>query len=225
VLYLSGCRAQAIADDLAAGTIGYLRTPRHGRRLDGIAVWAMDNGCFTGAYVGDEQYLAVLARLDAHRPRCLFVTVPDVVGDGPATLARFPTMAGRIRAAGWPVALVGQDGMTPEVIPWDGLDWLFLGGSTAWKLGPDARRLITEAHRRGKRVHVGRVNSGRRFAAFAALGCDTADGTFLAYGPDLLAPRVRAWHRAAAHPVLFDVADKGDRGHTVTGPAAAAGGV
>jgi hypothetical protein len=207
VLYLSGCRPPAIAADLAAGTIGYLRTPRQGNRLDGVAVWAMDNGCFTpDGYPGDDGYLQLLQRLVEHRPRCLFVAVPDVVGDGPATLARFPTMAGRIRAAGWPVALVAQDGMTPDQVPWDDLEWLFVGGSTAWKLGADARLLIVEAKRRGKRVHVGRVNSGRRFAAFAALGCDTADGTFLSYGPELLAPMVRGWIRAASHPTLFRVA-------------------
>ena len=202
-MYLTGAKVPAVTADLAAGTMGLLQTPNTGYRLDDVAVWAMDNGCFTNAYPGDTAYLDLLAKLDPHRDRCLFVAVPDVVADAPATLARFPTMAARIRAAGWPVALVGQDGMERMPIPWDDLDWLFIGGSTDWKLGPGAAELIRQAQAHGKRVHVGRVNSGRRFHRFASLGCDTADGTFLAFGPDTNAPRLRAWQRRAQWPVLF----------------------
>lgn len=205
MLYLSGAKNPAISDDLAAGTIGFLRTPYGGHSLDGVAVWAMDNGCFTGAYPGDEDFLALLDQLEPHRARCLFVAVPDVVGDGPATLAGFPDMAARIRARGWPVALVGQDGMEHLPVPWHLVDWLFVGGSTEWKLGRGAVDLIRQAQAHGKRVHVGRVNSGQRFARFASLGCDSADGTYLAYGPDTNAPRLRAWMRAAAHPTLWRV--------------------
>lgn len=203
MMYLSGVKSAAIADDLAAGTIGLLRTPDNGYRLDGVAVWAMDNGCFTDSYPGDEAYLALLNSLDEHKERCLFVAVPDVVGDGAATLAKFPTMAAWIRWAGWPVALVGQDGMEDVGLPWDDFDWLFVGGSTEWKLGRGAIDLIRQAQANGKSVHVGRVNSARRFARFASLDCDTADGTKLAFAPVQNAPQIRAWARAAAHPRLF----------------------
>ena len=206
MIYLSGAKNPAIADDLAAGTMGLLRTPRNGYRLDDVAVWAMDNGCFTGAYPGHDAYLALLDSLVEHRERCLFVAVPDVVGDGAATLAMFPEMAREIRARGWRVALVGQDGMERMDVPWHLLDWLFIGGSTHWKLGPGARTLIAQAKARGKRVHVGRVNSAKRFARFAALRCDSADGTKLAFGPHANAPLVRGWMRAAAHPTLWRVA-------------------
>jgi hypothetical protein len=203
MIYLSGHKSDAIREDLAVGRMGLLRTPANGYRLDAVAVWAMDNGCYTGAYPGDTGYLALLETLADHRSRCLFVAVPDVVGDAPATLDLFAPMARQIRALGWPAALVGQDGMESLPVPWDLVDRVFIGGSTDWKLGPAAVALIAEARHRGKPVHVGRVNSARRFARFAALGCASADGTYLAYGPRQLAPDVRAWTRAADWPALW----------------------
>ena len=202
MLYLSGCKNAAIGPDLAAGTIGFLKTPAVGNTLDGVSVWAVDNGCFTGKYPGDEAFMAWLATMAHRQADCLFVAVPDVIGDGPATLAQFPTMAARIRAAGWPVALVGQDGMEHLDVPWSEVDWLFVGGSTEWKLGTGAADLIAQAQRHGKRVHVGRINSGARFALFAGLGCDTADGTFLAFGPSVNAPKVREWMAAPVQGVI-----------------------
>ena len=201
-MYLSGAKNMAIKDDLAAGTIGLLNTPATSYTLDGVRVWAVDNGCFTGAYPGDDDYLGWLARYDDHRARCLFVAVPDVIGDGPATLANFPTMAGRIKAAGWPVALVGQDGMEHLDVPWHLVDWLFVGGSTEWKMCHGAAALIRQAQAHGKRVHVGRVNSATRFALFAGMGCDTADGTYLAFGPDVNAPKLRSWMAAPVQGVV-----------------------
>lgn len=50
--------------------------------------------------------------------------------------------------------------LLPAIGHW--FDVLFLGGSTAWKLGSAARRLTTEAKARGKQVHMGRVNSLKR---------------------------------------------------------------
>lgn len=192
-MYLSGAKNPVISDDLASGSIGLLRTPGNRYALDGVSIWAMDNGAFTDSYPGDEAYLALLERLSPHRDRCLFVAVPDVVADAAATLSMFPPMAAKIRNLGWPVALVGQDGMESLAVPWESVDWLFIGGSTGWKMGSGAALLISQARAAGKRVHVGRVNSGRRFRHFAQLGCDSADGTFIAFGPDKNAPQVRAW--------------------------------
>lgn len=203
MLYLSGAKNPVIADDLAAGHIGLLNTPRTGYTLDGVAVWAMDNGCFAGTYPGDKAYLAALKRLEPHRERCLFVAVPDVVGDARTTLALFPGMAARVKALGWPVALVGQDGMEDLNVPWDDVDWLFVGGSTQWKLGPGAERLIGQAKANGKKVHVGRVNSARRFARFREMGCDSADGTSIAFDPTGNARRIRDWSDRPSQALLW----------------------
>ena len=82
---------------------------------------------------------------------------------------------------------------------------LFLGGTTEWKLGPDAWRLTEHAKSEGRWVHMGRVNSERRFTTARAMGCDSADGTFLTFGPDVNLPRLLAWlERADEKPMLWE---------------------
>ena len=76
-------------------------------------------------------------------------------------------MARRIRAAGCPVALVGRDGMENREVPWALVDWLFVGGSTGWKLGEGAEALIRQAQTHGKRVHVGASTPRPGSATFA----------------------------------------------------------
>ena len=60
---------------------------------------------------------------------------------------------------------------------WPRIDALFIGGSTDWKLGAATRALVREAKRRGLWVHMGRVNSLKRIAYTAEIGCDSIDGT------------------------------------------------
>jgi hypothetical protein len=76
-----------------------------------------------------------------------------------------------------PIALVAQDGQERLPVPWDHFEALFVGGSTQWKLGPHATALIRQAKRRGKWVHVGRVNTVRRITWFKALDVDSIDGS------------------------------------------------
>lgn len=175
------------------GHLGYLDTPAQGNRRPAGVVWAADNGCFGKGYPGDDAWLAWLAGMDP--ASCLFATAPDVVGDAKATLARSTPFLPRIRALGYPAALVAQDGLEDLTIPWDEFDVLFVGGSTEWKLGRHARAIVREAKRRGKHVHMGRVNSARRYRYAEAIGCDSADGTFLTFGPDVNLPRLLAWQR------------------------------
>ncbi len=99
--------------------------------------------------------MAWLSARTAHADRCAFAAAPDVVGDAAATLTRSLPMFERIRALGYPVALVAQDGLHPEQIPFDGIDAVFLGGTTSWKLGPAAADLAAHARAHGKWVHTG----------------------------------------------------------------------
>jgi len=142
-------------------------------------LWCMDNDVFTGKFTPDK-FRETLNAYQKHANTCLFVAAPDVLGDAKATLDAFPKWAKEIKAYGYPVALVAQDGMKPNNMP-NEADWLFIGGSTEWKLGPDVPPLITEAKRRGMKVHVGRVNSNQRIKRFQLLGADTADGTYHAF--------------------------------------------
>jgi hypothetical protein len=206
-MYLSGSVNAKHLHHYRTGRIGYMKTPNNNPLTDDHAVWALDNGCFTGAYPGDDAYLALLDRLAAHKDRCLFVALPDVVGDARATLARSHRVWHQIRnVRDWPVALVLQDGMEhmTDLIPWGGMEWVFVGGSTDWKLGPAAASLCSIARSHGVRVHVGRVNSQQRFTyARDVLGADSADGTFLAFGPDANLPKVLGWLRSNDQAALF----------------------
>jgi hypothetical protein len=93
------------------------------------------------------------------------------------------------------VAFVAQDGLESLTVPWDDFDVLFIGGTTEWKLGPQARALVADAKARGKWVHMGRVNSERRYRYAHAIGCDSVDGTYLTFGPDENLPKLLRWAR------------------------------
>ena len=85
-----------------------------------------------------KRMFAFLETLQPWRKTCLFVVCPDVVGDAAATLALYRTWAHEIKRYG-PVAFVAQNGQESHPLP-VAFDWLFIGGTTAWKLGPGANR-------------------------------------------------------------------------------------
>lgn len=189
---------------MTCGSLGQIATPAAGNRvLPGID-WCADNAVFAGKYPGDDAFLTWLADRAHLAPACRFVVAPDVVGDAAATLARSLPVMPRIRALGFPVALAAQNGLEDLDVPWDAFDVLFVGGDTVWKLGPQARALVAEAKTRGKWVHMGRVNSRLRIQYAATIGCDSVDGTFLAFGPDVNLPELLGWLRELEQqPALF----------------------
>jgi hypothetical protein len=184
--------------------LGRLVTPRHycsAQEHDGW-LWAADNDCFQG--LEPHRYFAMLDSLKVAPGACLFVTVPDVVrcgrcrqevarcsceqaskravfGDARRTAEQFEIWAPGLERRGLPVALVAQDGLERLdgwlARTWHRLDALFIGGSSEWKLGPAAAAIARDAKRRGKWVHMGRVNSARRVRYAASIGCDSIDGT------------------------------------------------
>lgn len=177
---------------MTAGVLGFIDTPLQGNiRPEGVK-WCADNGCFGRGF--DETHWWQWLQGNAHAAAdCIFAVAPDVVGDAAATLARSAPWLPLIRSLGYPAAFVAQDGQELLPVPWDAFDVLFVGGSTEWKLGPHARDLVTDAKRLGKHVHMGRVNSGRRYNYAAVIGCDSVDGTFLTFGPDTNLPRLQRW--------------------------------
>lgn len=201
-MYLANPCSPAVIASMRAGSIGYIDTPAQGNKRPAAVAWCADNGCFGKGYPGDEEWFAWLERNKGDAPTCLFAVAPDVVGDAAATLERSTPWFAPIRALGYPVALVAQDGLESLAIPWDDFDVLFIGGTTAWKLGAYARVVIHEAKRRGKWIHMGRVNSEKRYRYAHALGCDSADGTFLVFGPDKNLPRLKTWLRSADQGLL-----------------------
>lgn len=117
------------------------------------------------------------------------------IGHAVPTLALFREWAPKIRALGFPVAMVAQDGLEDllDEVPWDEMDVLFIGGSDGFKLGEGAAMCIKRAQYEGKRIHVGRVNSATRLTyCNLLLAADTADGTWLRFGNDANLPLLLA---------------------------------
>lgn len=153
--------------------LGALLVPGNGNKPAGKP-WACDNGAFAG--FREKAFLKMLGKVRG-LPGCLWVAAPDVVCDALGTRERFDKWEPVLREMGFPVALVAQNGLAIETTPWSRLDCLFIGGDDAFKLGPEARELAREAKRRGKLVHMGRVNSLRRLRYAHSIGCDSVDGT------------------------------------------------
>jgi hypothetical protein len=174
---------------------------RRGLALPAGRRWAADIGM--AGDVAVTGYVDWLAGLSSARERCLFVVVPDLLCDAVATLERFRWWAWRIKAGGWPVALVAQDGLE-SLRRWPcEYDALFVGGSTQWKMSDAAAWCIRRAKReQGAWVHVGRVNSQKRIRHFQTMGVDSVDGTTVTYAPDKMYRRLDKALRQPALGVL-----------------------
>lgn len=195
MLYLATPSGPEVIAAMQAGLLGCMTTPAQGNRVPDGAHWAADNGKFGKGWPGADAWFAWLQRqASRYEPAlCLFAVAPDEPMDAARTLAESLPWLPRIRALGLPAAFAAQDGCDELGLPWDEFDVLFIGGSTDWKIGPVAQRLAAEAKGRGKGVHMGRVNSRRRLAIAEWFGCDSADGTFLAFGPETNLPKLLAW--------------------------------
>lgn len=196
-LLVSGATATIRAElraqpERAEAHLGHLLTPHNGNDIAALLETGLPIGCDNACFGGlDEPALVrMLTRLMPYAQDILWCSPPDVVADHRATLRLFGRYVGLIGWAGIQPAFVAQDGCEPIAgVPWGEIRCLFLGGSTAWKLGADAERLIREAKRRGKWVHIGRVNSMRRLAHFDALGADSFDGSQFSMFPTTYIPR------------------------------------
>lgn len=207
MIYLANPSTTLIRDAMRAGHLGFIATPtstRLGQRVSD-SVWCADNGCFGKNFDQDRWWSWLQSHTDK-AGSCLFATAPDVVGNHAATLERSLPWLPKIRALGFKAAFVSQDGATVETVPWEEFDALFIGGTTEFKLGPTARELASHAKSLGMWVHMGRVNSAKRFRYAESIGCDSADGTYLIFGPDTNLPKLIGWiDDLKARPALFRV--------------------
>lgn len=191
--------AEHEADTGDPGWLGVMNTPANGYDVRADIARAADNGCFSSKWTAEGWW-----RWLEREPRsALFAVVPDVVGDHEGTMERWAEWAGKVAALGHTPAFVLQDGLRLADVPWSEAGAIFVGGSTEFKLGPAAATACMEAKRRGLWLHMGRVNSGRRCIYAAALGCDSVDGTFLAFAPNENIHRLRRFRRQWEQPALF----------------------
>ena len=191
-LLVHTAHAQAVGH--AGPGFGRLLSPRDFSRVRDTAEagipWAADNDCFQGL---DARLYKAMLRAVTRLPGCLFVTVPDVVEDAWATAERWAQWSPLVRLTGQPLALVAQDGLTVERCSWETFDVLFVGGSTDWKLGAEAAELIGAAKRRGIYVHMGRVNSRKRWRYASSMDVDSTDGTQFSMFRDTYLPGALTW--------------------------------
>lgn len=189
MIYLSGCITQTLLADIRAD-VGLMIQPGMGNFSAAtlplqFRVWGGDNGRFAqpDRWV-DGDWLEWAAGLRRYRNNCLFMVAPDHVGDARATLELSLPYLPTIRQLGFPVAFASQNGAASDLVPWDQIDCLFVGGSDEWKFSDASVALLAEARERDEWTHMGRVNTERRMTACAGLEIDSMDGTYLKYGPD-----------------------------------------
>jgi hypothetical protein len=223
--YLTGVVNKPALEAADHPQLGLLITPdtaQYEKHIDAFGTWAADNACFSQAKTfNPERWRRWLDGLP--RKNCLWATAPDVVGDHAATVARSSPWFQVIRDMDFPAAFVAQNGAEPDNVPWDDFDVLFIGGvlecipcgytkpagddrkikncpqcrrlMTEWKTGDEVLVLVAEAKHRNKPVHVGRVNTGRRYRwCRDVAGSDTADGTMLAFkAPEAGVAEILGW--------------------------------
>lgn len=144
------------------------------------ATFAIDNDCFN--FWDAEAYIVTLTAYYQWRENCFFVALPDVVGDYKATLKKFAQWLPVLRIYDYPVALVTQDGLTPDNVPWAEIDALFIGGSDSHKRGREGGLLIAAGKDYNKWVHVGRVNGATSIENDFWMA-DSWDGTTISREP------------------------------------------
>ena len=161
---------------------GIMTSPGHTRGIPaGIEAgmdWAGDNGAYKGNFE-PETFFKWLEIMEPYQDTCLFITVPDKLGDVKETKRLFELWKREIK--GYPLAFVAQDGQEFEEFP--GPRWwdvLFIGGKTEWKVGSGAITCIKRAQELEKKIHIGRVNWKKRYEHFRQIkGSEefTCDGT------------------------------------------------
>lgn len=179
------------------GLLGHLYSPEGFRGPFPWLPYALDNGKFPVWSKGKEWdadgFLRLCDRAASSGQAPRWVAVPDVVADRERTLHEWGLWAPRLRAYGWPLTFVVQDGMRVEDVPADA-DVVFVGGTTKWK-----RRTVPMWCRAFERVHVGRINTERWLWYCLHHGAESCDGTgWLRGDPVQLAGLERFLSRHAA---------------------------
>lgn len=197
MIYLSGHVHKALP--IAEVPLGVMLTPRMRNVVDLTAMpWAADTGLFSAKGEQEfvlQRYTTFLQSLAQYRSTNLFATAPDAFDNRELTLQRALPVLPIIRELGYKAAYVAHAGSSPANTPWDALDVLFIGGSNSWQWSAECAALIRHARSRNLPVHRGRVNTEQRIRMSHALGCTSADGTLLRYGPDINLPKLLQWLR------------------------------
>lgn len=144
--------------------------------------WFLDNEAFARWRAGKDfdpgWFREAVARALEVPTRPDGCVAPDIVAGGLESLRLSLAWAPELRAVGWPVYLVVQNGMRledvrPVVAEFDGL---FVGGDTRWKW-ETARAWCELGRELHCPVHIGRVGSMRRAMQARRIGASSIDST------------------------------------------------
>lgn len=198
---------------------GQLQTPLSRYAPSSELLFAIDNGAF--ANFRREGWFRLLAKLEQYKHNCLFVTMPDIVGSAIRTEELFfqITQDPRVHPFNKQWAYVAQDGVENRSIPWNAVRYLFIGGTDNFKDSKAAYDVAKTAIAMGCPVHVGRVNTPKRYLKYADLGCDTCDGNGVGQYDHML-EKIATAISDRGHPTLFEKHGKRDtETGEETGPA------
>jgi hypothetical protein len=151
--------------------------------------WFYDNGAF-GDWKAKRNFDAVRYTRDLFRirewddlPEPDFIVLPDIVAGGAESLVFSLYWLEDSMAAGVPLYLAVQDGMTEADVEatistavYEGgrIDGIFVGGSLEWKL-ETGEAWTKFAHYYDMQCHIGRVGTADRVRWAKAIGCDSID--------------------------------------------------
>ena len=175
--------------------------------------FALDNGAYSG--LDREAWFRLLKKHEPYIEQCLFCVIPDIVGNALRTddLYFHITRDRRTHPYTERWAYVMQDGHEDRRIDWNSIRWLFIGGTNAFKDSSAAYDIVKTAKALGLPVHVGRVNTPKRYETYADLGCDTCDGSGVAQY-DWMLDKIAKHAGAEPEATLFD--DKSPEAGRVT---------
>lgn len=156
--------------------IGHLIAPGGWRTP--FPTYGVDNGAWpafkNGRPWAEGPFRRLVERIRAHvaagGAAPAWVLPPDVVCDADATLASWARWAPELRALGWPLGFVVQNGMTAGDVPTDAAI-VCVGGDTDWK-----RETAAYWCAHFPRVHVLRCTTERWLWHFHRCGVESTDG-------------------------------------------------
>lgn len=157
----------------------------------------------------EEDWKRLLVWSQCQQQQAMWAIVPDVIGNGEATIAQWNKYAKIVQSCKIPLAVAVQDGMTredvrslnprPEVIA--------VGGTTEWKWAT-----VEMWARSFPRVHVLRCNSPTKLHELQALGVESCDGTGWNRGDRNQTRGLEEWARQGAIPSTHWLSDHTCRG-------------
>jgi hypothetical protein len=185
----AGKTVEAFCQDAALRPhLGFMVTPNTGnsiKRLCGWGIpWCADNAAFKLNRFDKRRFLAMCKKIQGAPTPPVFVNLPDQVGDHECTSYLFDAWYEYLEDRGvrLPWGFVLQNGIEDECdVPWERIAAVFVGGDDDFKEDAVVTEvLIPEARRRGKGVHMGRVNGRRRLRLALHADVDSVDGSSLA---------------------------------------------